>query len=106
MTGNDLLPSTGITADGSQYILAAKSGKVGFYKATAGTTIPAGKAYISSGAGVKAFYFDDDDATSMNEELKIKNEEFNDGTIFNLAGQRIGKMQKGINILNGKKIIK
>jgi len=106
MTGNDLLSSTGITAGGSQYILAAKSGKVGFYKATAGTTIPAGKAYISSGAGVKAFYFDDDDATSMNEELKIKNEEFNDGTIFNLAGQRIGKMQKGINILNGKKIIK
>jgi hypothetical protein len=25
--------------------------------------------------------------------------------IFNLAGQRIQKMQKGINIVNGKKVV-
>ena len=29
-----------------------------------------------------------------------------DGAIYNLAGQRISKMQKGINIVNGKKILK
>ena len=26
--------------------------------------------------------------------------------IYNLAGQRISKMQKGVNIVNGKKILK
>ena len=29
-----------------------------------------------------------------------------DAIIYNLAGQRIGKIQKGINIMNGKKIVK
>ena len=29
-----------------------------------------------------------------------------DGAIYNIAGQRIQKMQKGINIVNGKKILK
>ena len=35
-----------------------------------------------------------------NEELKMKND------IFNLAGQRTDKMQKGINIVGGKKILR
>ena len=37
-----------------------------------------------------------------NEELRMKNE----GAIYNLAGQRLSKMQKGINIVGGKKILK
>jgi hypothetical protein len=28
------------------------------------------------------------------------------GPIFNLAGQRMSKQQKGVNIINGKKILK
>ena len=28
-----------------------------------------------------------------------------DGLIYNLSGQRLSKMQKGINIINGKKIL-
>ena len=38
-----------------------------------------------------------------NEQLIIKNE---DGAVYNLLGQRLNKMQKGINLLNGKKILK
>ena len=105
MSGNDLKASDGITADGSQYILAEKEGAVAFYLAQSGTTIAAGKAYIKSEAGVKAFYFDADDATSINEELRMRNEE-SEAAIYNLAGQRISKMQKGINIVGGKKILK
>ena len=30
----------------------------------------------------------------------------NDDKIYNLAGQRLGKMQKGVNIINGKKVLK
>jgi hypothetical protein len=46
-----------------------------------------------------------DDATSVNEELRIKNEEL-EGAIYNLAGQRISKKQKGINIVGGRKELK
>ena len=90
-------------ADGTMYVLAVKNEQIGFYKATG--TIPAGKAYFQSTSGVKAFFFADDDATGINEELRMKNEE-SSGLIFNLAGQRVSKMQKGINIINGKKVLK
>lgn len=104
MTGNDLQPSAGITADGTQYCLADKSNGVGFYQVQAGTVIPAGKAYISSGAGVKAFYFEGDEATGI--ETLSNSPLIKDENIYNVAGQRLNKMQKGINIVNGKKILK
>ena len=70
-----------------------------------GGTIKAGKAYLESESGVKAFYFSGDEATGINaidnEQLTIDND-----AIYNLAGQRINKMHKGINIVNGKKILK
>ena len=37
------------------------------------------------------------------EELKVKNE---GKAIYNLAGQRLNKMQKGINIVGGRKVLK
>ena len=97
---------TDTEADGTMYVLAEVDGKVGFYKASKGTTIAAGKAYYqNAGAQVKAFYFAEEDATGIstidNGQLAIDNE-----PIYNLAGQRISKMQKGINIVNGKKILK
>lgn len=54
-------------------------------------------------AEVKALTFDGEDATAIKDlkDLKDSNE-----LIYNLAGQRIGKIQKGINIINGKKILK
>ena len=87
-----------------KYILAQPEGEpVGFYLANGGT-IKAGKAYLEDGSGVKAFYFEGDDATGIdaieNEQPKVNN------AIYNLAGQRISKMQKGINIVNGRKILK
>lgn len=102
---NDLVAAVDdVTADGTQYILAQKEEGVGFYKAVG--TIAAGKGYLAvGGAGVKGFYgFDDDDATGIdgigNGQLTIGNE------IYNVAGQRVSKMQKGVNIVNGKKILK
>ncbi|MBQ9295046.1 MAG: hypothetical protein IJ219_09020, partial [Bacteroidaceae bacterium] len=106
LTGNELLAATAdITATGTQYILANGADGIGFYKATENSTISAGKGYLDiSGAGVKGFYgFAFDDATGINEELRVKNEE---SSIYNLAGQRLEKMQKGINIIGGKKVLK
>ena len=88
------------------FVLAKPEGEeVGFYAVKKGTVITEGKAYIEyvNTAGVKALTFlfaDQADGirTLSNSPLKDEN-------IYNLAGQRIQKMQKGINIVGGKKIL-
>ncbi|MBR6030700.1 MAG: hypothetical protein IKP36_01920 [Bacteroidaceae bacterium] len=90
-------------SDGSQYVLASVNDVVGFYKTASGTPIPAGKAYITSGAGIKAFYFDGDEATGIDSLTPTLSE--GEGAIYNVAGQRLQKMQRGINIVGGKKIL-
>ena len=94
---------TATEADGTMYVLAKKNDKVGFYLAEG--TIPAGKAYFQSTSGVKAFYFDGDDATGI-EMVNGQSSMVNGQSIYNVAGQKLSKMQKGINIVNGKKILK
>ena len=94
-----------IAVDGSQYVLAMPEGEeVGFYKATTGT-IKAGKAYLEPGnaSGIKAFLFNGDDATGI--KAIDNGQQTTDDAIYNLAGQRLQRMQKGINIVNGKKIL-
>ena len=106
-TENDLLAATEeVTADGSQYILAKVDDKVGFAKAILDTKIAAGKGYlVITGAGVKSFYpFNEDGETAI--ENVTANDKLNNGVIYNIAGQRISKLQKGINIVNGKKVLK
>ncbi len=104
---NELVAATAdVTADDTQYILAKQGEEVGFYKATG--TIAAGKGYlvISGEAGIKGFYpFAADDATGINE-VNGQWSMINGQPIYNLAGQRIQKIQKGINIVGGKKILK
>ena len=111
-TGNLLKASDGsVTGGKGIYALAKKVNGVGFYPVDASVTIPEGKAYLevatnTGGGGVKAFYgFEEDDATgiSLMEDGRSKME---DGAIYNVAGQRISKMQRGINIVNGKKVLK
>jgi len=66
--------------------------------------IPGFKAYFvdNSGSGVKAFRFDSADAI----ESIVNGQLINDNAvIYNLAGQRISKLQKGVNIVNGKKVL-
>lgn len=103
--GNDLLGTAApLVAMGGEYVLANEGGVAGFYLASTGSVIPAGKAYYQSTAGVKAFYFSGDDATGIDSLTPALSE--GEGAIYNLAGQRLGKMQKGINIVGGKKILK
>ena len=79
-----------------------------FKKNSAGT-IRANKAYIpavliNGGGGAKAFAFVfDDDATGIRTVETVSADDTTQ--IFNLAGQRIQKMQRGINIVNGKKVM-
>ena len=89
------------------YSLGKVEDQIGFYKFTDGTiTLGANKAYLEVPANnVKGFTFDfDEDATSIQDsKFKIQNEE---APIYNLAGQRLSKPVKGINIINGKKVLK
>ena len=57
---------------------------------------------------IKGFVFKfDDDATGIDDISDYNNaKNLNESkAIYNLAGQRLNKMQKGINIVNGKKIM-
>ncbi len=91
--------------DGTYYLSNGSKG-VGFYMAGDGVTTLAGfRAYLPAGLGVKGFLgfeFDDADGikTIDNGKLTIDNAE-----IYNLAGQRVNKLQRGVNIVNGKKVI-
>ena len=105
--GNLLKAATAdIVADGTQYVLAQPEGEeIGFYKALTGTTIKAGKGYLEfTGTPVKAFYWTDDDATGI-DEIGQQTADNSQRTIYNVAGQRLQKQQRGVNIINGKKIL-
>lgn len=111
-SGNSLMGTMSSLANpGNAYVLNKGTNGVGFYRLASSGTIGANKAYLTySGSLVREFFLFEDDATGINEELRsfssmksIKNEE---SSIYNLAGQRIQKMQKGINIVNGKKVLK
>ena len=87
------------------YVLQSIDDKVGFYQVAAGLqpTVGANRCYLNVASEVKAFFFDADDATGI-EGLISQNTQNNQ--IYNVAGQRISKIQRGINIINGKKILK
>ena len=87
------------------FTLQMNNGVVGFYdKAPTNNVIPGFKAYLPANevpANVKGLTFIFDTPTGIVSTQK------NDGeaTIYNLAGQRVEKAQKGIYIVNGKKVL-
>jgi hypothetical protein len=94
-----------VVADGTQSCLADDEDGIGFYKVTPGSTIRAGKAYlIISGNEARSFYGLQLDAETGISDLNVNH---NANTIiYNLAGQRLQKTRKGINIVNGEKVIR
>ena len=106
-------------ADENKSVLFMGSGSKLYYPdGTSTITIGACRAYfqlkgITAGDpenGVKAFKlnFGEEDATRLNEELKMKNEEFATAPWYDLNGRKLaGKpTQKGIYIHNGSKVLK
>ena len=91
---------------GSYMLATNKSTDVQAFYQVSGSGVLCGqnKCYLTVPVGgVKSFFFEGDDEATAIEELF--GSEVQDGTIYNLAGQRISKMQKGINIVNGKKVM-
>ena len=104
---NDLLASDGSVVGATGiYALGNKTSGVGFYKVKDGETIPAGKCYLNTNASTKEFlgFSIDDDETAINSLTPALSK--GEGAIYNIAGQRVSKLQKGINIVGGKKVLK
>jgi len=88
-----------------RYVLQTQNDVQAFYKVDAAFTATANRCYltVTVSSGVKAFFFDLGDADGIttidNGQLTVDKE------IYNLAGQRMNKVQKGVNIVNGKKVL-
>ncbi len=105
LSDNKLVGFTAATKINSNKYFGLSGAK--FVKVNGGI-VPAGKALLPAsvvnGTGVKTLTFNfDEDATAIKA---IDNGQLTtDGVIYNVAGQRLSKMQKGINIVNGRKVL-
>ena len=99
--------NTAVTG-GTDYFLGIVDSKMGFYH-WLGSTLKANRAYLEAsklsqaGAGVKGFALNFDLPTIIDA---LNAQEASKGAIYNLAGQRVNRAQKGIFIMNGKKVVK
>ena len=112
-TDNDLKGAKADT-DASEmsyaYCLSNGSNGVGFYKYTGNGVyeiIPANRAYLiivgsNSAPAYNFLGFDEDDATSLSEELRVKSEE---SIVYDLQGRKVDKPTHGLYIVNGKKVL-
>ena len=102
---NELAISTGGEING--YVLAKKSGVVGFYK-WAGGSLTSGKVYLPTPAGAREYlefaFEDDNETTGLSEELRMKNEE-SAAAWYDLQGRKVAQPTKGLYIVNGKKVV-
>ncbi|MBQ9559238.1 MAG: hypothetical protein IJV08_04560 [Bacteroidaceae bacterium] len=94
------------TIDGTtDYVLGQLDGKIGFYHWSS-NNLKANRAYIAgdtSSSSVKgyAISWDGTDAIQALEASEDARE-----VIYNLAGQRVSKAERGVYIINGKKVVK
>ncbi|MBO7139983.1 MAG: starch-binding protein [Prevotella sp.] len=105
-TGNALigvLSETTINKKGIFVLMNDPEIGVGFYKTSAESfTVGANTAYIDAISGARSFIALDGEATAIEGIAAEKNL---NGEIFNLQGQRVMKAQKGLYIINGKKVV-
>ncbi len=93
-----------IGGNGTDYVLALKDGAVKFYEANEGT-IAQYKAYLQmSTAGVKELNINFNGGEANGIRTIISNDNAKTNAIYNLNGQRLNSLQKGLNIVNGKKV--
>ena len=110
--GNDLKGGSTVATDKVAYTLAAKNGRMGFYK-FAGSALNPGKAHLelpSLSASVHEFIaLDEETVTSINVNVNV-NDNPNDDAWYSLDGKKMvngkwlnGKLPQGIYIHNGRK---
>lgn len=105
-----VLADAGETVPQNSYVLAYKksAGVQAFYQTDGTVTCPQTKCYLTAPAtantaSVKAFFLGHNGETTGIED--VFNGKNGETVIYNTAGQRINKLQKGINIVNGHKVL-
>ena len=109
ISGNKLVGCTAetvLSANADYYVLVNNDGTAEFQCLDAnGATIPAGKAYLNAtGASARSLDIVFGDADGIESIQNSKSEIQN--AVFDLSGRRVAKAQKGIYIVNGKKVVK
>ena len=105
-----VLTAGGATVPTNSYALAVNktTGKQGFYKTDGTVTCPQYKCYLTvpaEDAAPKALFFPGGEGQQTGIENVFGGDENGTVTIYNLAGQRLNKLEKGINIVNGRKVL-
>lgn len=101
---------TPLRVDDKAYMLTRKKedGSVAFRLLNTDYTLGANKAYLKLPGGTKARDIIsvqwDENETGIMETMHRENDK--DAAIYNLSGQRMKQTQKGINIINGKLVIR
>ena len=85
---------------GENYVLSGKDG-IGFYKYN-NTLMPGFKAYLPLVSSVEAFSFSFEDVETAIQAIESANGKHE---IFDLNGRRVEKAQKGVYMVNGKKVL-
>ena len=95
-----------IPAPDGSYVLQEQAEKVGFYLVDTEVAVPyvnANRAYLTAPqSGAKAFFFGDSANGIQRTDI---GQQTTEAAIYNLSGQRLSRMQKGVNIVGGKKIL-
>ena len=105
LTGS--LAEHGADVPSGSYVLAANktTGKQAFYLTNGTVNCPQFKCYLTvpNGPATKAFYLEESGETTGIESIFGGSN--GETTIFDLSGRRLNKLQKGVNIVNGHKVL-
>ncbi len=106
------VPATSTSGDYNNYVLKCVKGVYSWHRPESGTmTLGAMKAYLQlpssfmTAARELNLVFEDDSTTDISEFILLNNGKTGD-RIFNLNGQQVDNMRKGVYIVNGRKVMK
>ena len=91
-------------ADGTHFTIGLNDKIVGFRKVAEGEPLPAGSVYLSAPNTTTKDFYPIFDLTGTGVESVAADSDESE-IIYNLAGQRLNGKQKGIIIVNGKKVL-
>ena len=96
-----------LAANDGYVLMATGTNGLGFYKNANAFTVGANTAYLAAdfagGATAREFFSLDDDATAISETKS--QQPMANGLFFDLQGRKVAQPQKGLYIVNGKKVV-
>lgn len=98
--------SDGSSATGSNlYVLASRSDTVGFYRWTSDSSLPKGRVYLDASAGAPEYLAFSFGQTTDVERVTPARPKVDEGTVYNLQGQRVERPVRGLYIMGGRKVL-